>query len=1275
MQNLSRSGTAQQERQASAPDGQSLRPDEWTLAQRLALSLDLAERLAFVNEAGQTRGSWAPILRRDPSLLLAELAAAAALSTRHAAPDTGAGNGHRQQWRHCLALATRLDDFLTGLEGEPALQSLLSSRIASHLAPLLKALHPLFPDGERAQRLRHPAWEVAPEAALERPGVELLPRRLRELRTGLSRLHDEASALARQRLPHSLGGGMHEPAMGLLLALLRLIDQARAPLNEFGERLIQHYYHDRLQFQRLPARCDRVHLLLRRDPRYARPVRILPGSRFQAGQTADGRSRSMLAEQGLDVGHMQVARLASLCLEHDPMISPEHQLAYPSRARASLIEPPTPEQAALPRCASWPVLGGGSAPDAEIGLALASPLLALAGGERRIDLDMALCMPGVPAPGLSTLMEQALRCRDRSRLPGLLGQIFACWLCASEQEEPDPALLAALRRRTRRLLPSGHRLDVDDPLSLLAGDQPPERDLVFDRVFRGLWQARLSASQGWLALDEVHVQRGAGGGLTLSLRLRPEHPAIQACSPALHGPAWPEQPVLQLCLSRRSRIFGLGLLQQLRLQALQLRVEVRGLRELRLYNQLGRLDASKPFAPFGPLPDASSYLMFSSPELMSKPLQSLSLQMHWAGLPADGLAHHYRAYPEGPWLPQRFQVRRAVLSDGRWREAPQRPLFPIRDRTRDAEAGVGDCELDLGDAQLLRLHRPQVLSAAQLAAQADYGPGSRQGFFRLQLTAPAFGHALYPPLLTEVLSHNARRGWRLRPRELPQAPYTPMLDSISLHYSAAARIPVPGVLDRGAAAAELRSADGGRADAAAVQAQQTQLIEIGPFGRSALRPSPGEASPALAPLWPGDGQLYIGLQGREADSLLSLLFQLDPSQAEEALDDQRPQLAWAAWTHKGWQTLEPYRVLLDQTEGLLRTGIIMLDLPAGLRRGCPALEGRMPPGAQDTGALFWLCLSGRGRLPRLAPLQGVWAQAISARRSPDSAEALPLPALSVQTAAPAIPGLVQVLQTQPGFDARDAEDERALRLRACELLRHRDRALNAWDFERLVLQAFPEVFKLICLPAEDKGESLCTVVVVPALAPGQEVDGTEAPRLDAATLERIRDFLRQRCSPSLLLRVRNPAYERIQVRCRLRLSPGLQTGERLRELNQCLRDYLSPWRAGGITARFDWRVRVDDVEALLRAQDGVEAVQGLSLLHITHSDAGRYLLADSFHTRQHELRPARACSLALPMRGHLLELQEPTQDGRARPTGLGLLRLGGSFIVGRDGTPAPGARP
>ncbi|QPF73392.1 hypothetical protein G8A07_11000 [Roseateles sp. DAIF2] len=1270
-----RSGTEQRERGATAPDGARLRPDEWSLAERLALSLALARRLRFVDEAGSPRGDWAAVLRTDPSLLLAELAAApAGPQPATDAPDDWTRLGPAQQWKQCLTLAGRLDEWLQGLDAAPRVQALLRQRIAQRAGPLLLVLSAAFrrvDDPRQAALPRHPAWGLESSAAVEPPPRALLARRLRELWLVLGRLQAEAAALARETLVESLGGGHHEPATGLLLGLLRLLDHGRAPLNDFGERLIRHYYHERLGFAPRPAGRDRVHLLLRRDPRRLQPVRIEAGALFQAGKTADGRNRFFAAEQALELGQLQVARLLSLRLEHDPLISPEREYGYPSRARAALLAPPEPQQAALPRAPSWPVLGGGSAPDAELGLALSSGLLALAGGERGIELELRLAGPGdasaldparrallqeagvaaaelETSPGLAALCADCLQTAEAELLAPRLGRLFALWLCATDERFPT-GLRRALQTHARRVLPLPATATVDDPLSLLAGQAPLERELVFDRVFRGLWQARLSAAGGWLKLDEVQVRRrdaaeGGPAGLQLRLRLRPEQPAIVPCSAALHGPGWPAQPVLQLLLSGRSRLFGLGLLQQLRLQELRLAVRVVGLTDLRLFNQLGRLDAGKPFAPFGPLPDTASYLMFGSPELLTKPLQSLSLKLRWAGLPPGGLARHYRAYPQGPWLPERFRVRAAVLSDGQWREAGELALF---------EGDAAQRQLALGDARLLRLHRPQAVTPAQAAALADYGPASRQGFFRLQLLAPAFGHALYPPLLTEVLSHNGRGGWRLVPRELPQPPYTPVLESLSLSYSAAERIPAVGP----------QQGDG----------SQPQLIELGPFGRTPLRPPPGESLPALLPLWPGQGQLYIGLRGPEPDSVLSLLFQLDRGLAREALDQAAPRLQWAAWTDKGWRALEPYRVLQDGTEGLLRTGLLMLDLPDGLTPGCPALEGRAPQGEVPGEALYWLRLSGDARLEQLAPLQGLWAQAISARRLADAAEAQPLPAHCVQAAVPAIPGLAGLSQPLPGFDWRAAEDEAALRVRASERLRHRGRAVNAWDCERLVLEEFPEVFKLVCLPA-DAAQALVTLVVVPALPPGQEVDGTEAPRLDAATLARIRHFLAARCPPGLRLLVRNPAYERIQVRCRLRLSAGVQAGERLRLLNQSLRDYLSPWRPGGITARFDWTLRTEELEAHLRAQDGVDAVLGLSLLHITRSDAGVYQLHDTARAAQGrpQLRPLQRCSLALPTRGHLLELQGEDRSSSPRSTGLGRLALGASFIIGSgDGNDLP----
>jgi hypothetical protein len=340
----------------------------------------------------------------------------------------------------------------------------------------------------------------------------------------------------------------------------------------------------------------------------------------------------------------------------------------------------------------------------------------------------------------------------------------------------------------------------------------------------------------------------------------------------------------------------------------------------------------------------------------------------------------------------------------------------------------------------------------------------------------------------------------------------------------------------------------------------------------------------------------------------------------------------------------------------------MLDLPDGLSDDCPSL----PPG------LFWLRLLGDGQLDLLAAARGVWVNGVAVRlEGPPRDEVLP--PLSIRAAQTPVPGLAGLHQPWPSLPQRMAEDRPAWKQRVAERMRHRDRAVTPGDVERLVLEAFPQVFKVKCLPlsaahAQGAGprrpaEDRVVVVVVPALPPGHEIDGTEGPRLDAATLLRVRRLLLPRIAPGHRLLVRNATYDRIQVRCALRLSPGEPAGRRLRELNQALRDFFSPWRPGGLTARFDWRVRAEEIEAFLRAQPGVEAVGGASLLHVTRDDSGMFRLGDSARGDR-ALHPRAPWSLALPTRGHLLEL---TGDPGEQPavSGLAQLSVGGSFIIGR----------
>ena len=1384
-----------------------LRPDELDLATRLRLTLALARQLRFVDDMGLDQGHWGEVLDQDLSLLLAEIASGPALAEEARVMGLWPRLSERQQWHYCRRLAEQLEAWCARMEqhaqapatepgASPAaarMLQLLQAQLDGDLGRLLTQLQPHFglpaagiSSSSATQILPLPmlharigaarSLSAALSAAANGSRHLELARGLRQLWLGLCRARRQLAQLATELLPASLQQGDHEPAMGLLLAFIQLLQRSRSPLDSFTQRLIQYYYQERLGFQPAEALADRVHVLLERDPRYAKPVLLPMGCLLIGGKNERGQAMHYRAEQELLLSTLKVEQLLALRLESDPRVSPEHAFGYASAAHALKLSPPSPEQAALPRAPAWPVLGGGPClafDEARQGLALASPLLQMREGEREIEIELQLAHPaaqdsvlqrglnaldgsaktesaqqaqgGARPPSAFLRLLQGLRIfRRLARYEGLptalasqllrslckarvgaagpaakaaqaaqasqtiettvpqeantgawlafllahcldtdephalrlrLGRLFAVWLTAGT-EDLAPLDLRALREHAQVVLGNSadQRVQVDDPLSLIYGSKPLERSLIFDRVFRGLFLAQLSSAQGWLQIKEAYTSRnegpgpikGLGGRLCLRLRLSAAAPPVQACRADLHGPGWPALPVLQLRMSGQTRVFGCSLLQHLALEAVQLRVQARGMRELLLYNQLGRLDASKPFLPFGPLPDRSAYLMFSNTELAMKPLTALALQLQWAGLPRAGLAAHYRAYgptaadlarhssaadsPTGAgsqrtrrWDESSFLVKPTLLSGGRWQEGQALlPLFAPRSAHQTLEFDAED---------LRRLHQPNSAGAAT----GDYTLSSRQGFFKLQLEGAesAFGHTLYPRLLSERLTQNSRiKAPRLQ-QPLPNEPYTPRLEQISFSYAAEEHI----------STRPERSSQAGSLPAS----PSSQLLQLCPFGLRALqRHGPSQRHPLLAP-WPCGGQLFIGLSGTASAGPLSLLFQLLAENAAESLARPRPQLRWAAWCGGQWRELEPYRLLLDETQGLLRTGLVLLDLPEGMSADCPELP------AAASGPLLWLRLTASGKLDRLAPLQGLWAQAISARRvrAAGSDAASVLPAQSIQATQPAIAGLAAVRQPLPSFGWREGEDEAQMRTRVAERLRHRDRAITPWDIERLVLQQFPQVQKLKCLPqgSPGLGQGRVLVVVVPALPPGQDIDGTEAPRLDAATLDEITAFLRERAVPDMPLLVRNAVYDRIQVRCKLKLKTELQAGERLRQLHQALRDYLSPWRPGGITARFDWQLRTEEIEAYLRAQPGVDSVGEVSLLHITRNDRQRYRLRDSARQPEQSLiTPSCPWSLALPTRKHLLELSSATPRSAPRSTGLERLALGSSFIIGEART-------
>ncbi|MBI1395199.1 MAG: hypothetical protein GC151_04395 [Betaproteobacteria bacterium] len=1428
--------------------------DETGVPDLAAMAAEFSRYLAFVDLRNRPAGTWEPWFAADEAFVLATILGVNVDALRGSFLHIVDSAPVEMLVLRIVGLARRLDRWYRTL-------GMLEHRSASILCEQIRRMA----DGRLAAELQWvTAW--APSRGAVAASVRALDDSLFHVSgraTGETAEPDRSSIrsvffsflesitqlreTARERLDDSLGSDRHDPSAALLLGFLRLFGTAQRELNAFTARHTDFYYRDCLRLAPRPATPDSIHLVCERVPTTGMAVTLPRGTPFVLGRDASGRDIVYRTEEGLDVTPVRVEDLRTLRLERDPLISPERELGYVTRARAACLPTDDADLSVERTRRHWPLFGGSgigenTGVDAELGFAIASPLLFLREGSREVrvrldfddptDLDAAAgdqvvrflkstgrgrctlahlvarlfkrflrsdgvriatvakrdgvslramvlaaapriatkvlvrriaALPEAEAsawrraaadeqgawvvksaralvPELRGAIEAAIRDRlgqpvarlafevdehsdrdialfvgGREALPGgehaqrsgydvrtafsayvlqrlldataehaffrSFGRLFCRWMLLDPAALLDCDVVAI--KQTLRGIPrrprSGERPsdegarddsmpDRADVLSCIRGDRAPVRDFVFNKVFLRMFDVSLTSADGWLHPTDTFVT-GAdsptpeqASALTIVTRLPPEAAAVVAYDPAAHGGDWRTTlPVIRVRLKPGSTMYSYSLLADVVLTAAHLDVDVRDARDAVLHNHLGRLDPSKPFNPFGPMPARGSYLVFGSAEVARKSVTRLSLNIEWGGLPDDegGFRAHYRGYG-GAYHNEAFRVAVAVLRDGRWthpgEDVGSHRLF---EGSRDGHRVRRSSSLEIDAATLRNDFRP--VRAASATGDFEFDLAARSGFFRFVLAEPAdpFGHKAYPQLLTKAVSANARRR---RQGELPNTPYTPLVERLTYDYSAQSSMNLAREIP-----AERSTSD-------------DEFFLIQPFGAEEIYPAIRGSTSAPIPRFECDGNLFIGLSAEGPPGLVSLLFHLrDESARRATTGGAAPRVRWFYLASNRWHALPAARVVADSTHGFLTSGIVTLDIPDDIDRRNTIL----PAGC------FWIRVGTDSRPEVFAGLYSVRAQAVRATRETSDAGTPVRPQRSGTVAEPvaSVPGLARVVQVGRAFGGRAPEDGVRFRARAGERLRHKNRAAVHWDYERLVLDGFPDVFNVKCFGSlsprsAQAAPGAVTIVVVPAIR-SDTYEDLRAPKLNAVELERIRAYVQARTSPFARITVRNAAYERIQVQCAVRFTRDTQGGRSMQRLNQDIIERLSPWRPHGMGARFDWIVRKDDVEAWLRDLDYVETVARVSLLQISEDDDTRFVLGDSARARrgisggQPAPEPARRgtlvprypWSLAIPTARHAIELMSDDTRPEAAPTGIAGLEIGNTFIISgaRDG--------
>src|SRR5262249_42272879 len=158
---------------------------------------------------------------------------------------------------------------------------------------------------------------------------------------------------------------------------------------------------------------------------------------------------------------------------------------------------------------------------------------------------------------------------------------------------------------------------------------------------------------------------------------------------------------------------------------------------------------------------------------------------------------------------------------------------------------------------------------------------------------------------------------------------------------------------------------------------------------------------------------------------------------------------WRYLSDNDWKDIPPALMLSDTTMGLTRSGIVRFSLPGDIATNSTL----MPQG------LCWI----EAAAPRVSGVYwsrviSICTQAVSATRvcdvESDLAPAV-LPAWSITQLAQRLPQVKAVRQPFATSNGRSRESVEEFRVRVSERLRHKDRAIQGHDFERLILDQFP----------------------------------------------------------------------------------------------------------------------------------------------------------------------------------------------------------------------------
>jgi hypothetical protein len=629
---------------------------------------------------------------------------------------------------------------------------------------------------------------------------------------------------------------------------------------------------------------------------------------------------------------------------------------------------------------------------------------------------------------------------------------------------------------------------------------------------RHCFTARLTGKEGWHPVNVLSVQTdNTGSQLLFDFTLSPDDPALVPYSEKIHKENYNiALPLLQIFLNQEvNDAIPYTFLATLEITSIDISVNVDGVKDLMLSNDTGSIDGAKPFKPYGDFPDKGAFFYIGSKEIFQKNLTKIEFKSD-VTIPCENIGQ--------------------VLSKGSW----ENPIVQ-----------------DSGTPNLSFSFAPFPASAVDFSKNEPLGAASIEGFMRLALNESDSSKDAYLAKITSAINSTT-----VTRTTTTQVQYSFHIDTIpspteikindfSIDYEASSTVTLKS------ASTDLNN----------------RFYHLMPFGYYEVYFDSNKPLKkiTLCGEISNDGELFIGLDAAEPETVVNFLFQVSDGTSNPL--EKMKEVNWYYLAENNWHAFNDHEVI-DRTNNFTQSGIVTISLPVSIRKDNTVLEK----------GLHWIKAAVIDTPDAVCKMILVQTQSARVQLVQDETKLIEfrqtLPPDRITKLQITDPAIKSITQPFDSFGGKPRETDELFYVRVSERLRHKQRAITIWDYEHLVLEEFPQIYKVKCInhagfytdPQNKK--VFCenypghvTVVTIPDLKNKTNTNPLR-PYTSIGLLENIKAYLLRLHSPFVKLEVETPQFEEVQLDFKVKFHENLNKSFYKQLLDKEIEKFLCPWAFG-----------------------------------------------------------------------------------------------------------------